>query len=302
MTSSDLRAKLVANRALKFLAAFLGIAGFAIVGLAMAVAGTLLAERGSSLASPPHGPIEIVEITTDCAPDGTVSGMITVRNRAEQPVSDQIPLLLTEHIPPSLGGNPHFMPTGVTTLVNVSLGPGEIATLPYGSLSTAGVDPDANALRVEVNTGLRSDLNPEKSESFPPCPPSPTNTPLPTATSTNTPPTQPTPTDTPLSEATPTDTPPSVATPTDTPSSQPTPTDTPESGATATPTDTPFSEVETAIVLTATPATEVAGLPSAGGDGLSSKGARSFQLAGTLLALLSLTGGLLLALRWWRPV
>lgn len=285
---------------LRALAAILSLTGFAIVGVVLAAAGTLLTAGGSSLASPPFGPVEIVSITTTCGPNGAVSGTITVRNRTQQPVSDQVPLILTDHVPPSRGGSPHFMPTGASTLANVTLGPGATATFSYGPLSTAGVDPDANSLRVEVNTNLRPDLNPEKSASFPPCGVSPTSTPTntPTHTPTNTPPP---PTNTPVPTATPTNTPPGQPTPTNTPPTEATPTDTPGPEATATntpsaaPTETPESQV-LATIIAPTPEAGVSGFPPTGTGGPSS-GGRSLQVVGSLMAMAGLAGGLLLAFR-----
>lgn len=143
-------------------------------------------------AAPGHfGPVEVVEITATCTTSGAVGGTITVSNRTDQAVSDQVPLVLAQHIPPSRGGSPFFLGTGAGAAVAVSLAPGGGATLSYGPLSTAGVSEDANSLRVEVDTDQRPDINPERSESFTPC-----AAVLPTPTPTSPPPAGPSPTPT----------------------------------------------------------------------------------------------------------
>ena len=133
----------------------------------------------NSSAASRFGPVEIVAITAVCDANGGVTGVLGVVNRSSESVSDQVPLILARHIPPSRGGFSHFLPTGVSGLVTVTLGPSDGALLPYGPLSTAGVAAQANALRVEVDTNTRPDLNPERSESFPPCGAQPSPTPPP---------------------------------------------------------------------------------------------------------------------------
>ncbi len=188
-------------RLIHLLAASLFLAGLIIV----------LAElpRSLSASASRFGPVEVVEITAACTADGAVTGSITVSNRTQEPVSGQVPLILAQHIPPSRDGSPFFMPTGAGDTVPVSLSPSGRVTLSYGPLSTAGVDGRANALRVEVNTAQRPDINPERSESFPPCrqaQPTPTPTsPRPPGSPTpppTTPPETPGPTDQPPATAT----------------------------------------------------------------------------------------------------
>ena len=172
------------SRRLRLFAVLLSLLTLALSLVVFATIGIALM-RGSPGAGQRFGPVEVIEVTAGCQSGGQVSGTITVKNRTQESVSDQVPLALKEHIPPSRGGSPQFVPTGVGTTVSVSLDPGETKTLSYGPLSTAGVDPDANALRVDVNS---QDINPERSESFPPCVVPPTATPVP-PTATPVPPT-----------------------------------------------------------------------------------------------------------------
>lgn len=118
----------------------------------------------------PSAPVEVTLITASCDGEGNVVGLIMVENLTSQKVSTSVPLVLGQHIPPSSGGSSKFVPVpGATTVVPVNL-PGDTTFgFNYGPLSTATVDPQANALRVEVDISVNKDLNPEKSESFPPC-------------------------------------------------------------------------------------------------------------------------------------
>jgi hypothetical protein len=297
----------------------LSLVVFATIGIALM--------WGSPSAGQRFGPVEVLEVTTGCQPDGRVSGTITVKNRTQEPVSDQVPLALKEHIPPSLGGSPQFVPTGTGTTVSVTLDPGETKTLSYGPLSTASVDPDANALRVDVNS---QDFNPERSESFPPCVAPPTPTPVP-PTATPVPPTATPvpPTATPVpptaTPVPPTATPvPPTATPVP-PTATPvpptaTPTSPPEPTATATATATLVSEVTPSVVTPLPPtATATATLvsevtpsvvtpmptetPAVEGPPISGSGfplPGSSLLLGTTIIVLASLGTGLLGMGLWR--
>ncbi len=219
-----------------------------IPGVLLFAAGLVLlvvAPAGSSAVNVVRGPLTIVSIEAGCGPDG-VAGTITVANTSDAIISDDIPLLLMQHIPPSRGGTGPFEPVpGGAFTVPVLLLPGEEKTFAFGPLSTANVSALANALRIDTDTALRPDLNPEKSPSFPPCdaPPTPTPSPTTTATSGATPTGTPSPTTTGTSTATRTHTPTSTATPTAmltlTPTASPTRTHTPTSTATHTHTPSP---------------------------------------------------------------
>lgn len=157
-----------------------------LVGAVTATIGALVPP--GSAAGSPFSAVEILHIEAFCRSDGSVAGTITVRNRSEENVSDAVPLVLAQHIPPARGGPPFFEPVpGSRVEVEVSLEPRSTATFAYDGLDTSAVDPRANALRVEVDTTARPDLNPEKSDSFPPCfPPTATPTLTPSATATAT--------------------------------------------------------------------------------------------------------------------
>lgn len=170
-------------RSLLSLRAWLRWLGIYLLAVGIATASIATLVPPGSAAEPHFSAAEILEITAALDADGTVSGTITVRNREEAPLDDVIPLVLTAHVPPSRDGSPQFEPVpGATTEVHVVLGPGATDTFPYGPRDTSSVDPDTNALRVEVDTDARPDLNPEKSPSFPWCC-WPTQTPTPTPTS-----------------------------------------------------------------------------------------------------------------------
>ncbi len=154
--------------------------GSLLVVLLLTVISTFQISKGDAA---PSAPVRVTIIAANCDADGDVSGLITVQNVTSGKVSYSIPLVLTEHIPPSQGGDPKFQPvSGATTVVEVNLPGGATLGFNYGPLSTANVDSRANALRVEVDVDVDPVLNPEKSESFPPCvrvTPTPTPTPTP---------------------------------------------------------------------------------------------------------------------------
>ena len=177
---------------------------------------------GKAADAVPSAPVRVTLVTAGCDANGNVSGLVTVKNLTSQKVSYSLPLQLTQHIPPSRGGSPKFFPVpGATTVVTANLPGSATLGFEYEPLSTVNVDPRANALRVEVDVGVDPALNPEKSESFPPCVrvmPSPTPSPVPIPTPTP----APTPTTTPTLAPSPTL--PLETTPVPTPISLPEPT------------------------------------------------------------------------------
>ncbi len=248
---------------------FLVAAGAAILTIVPVFA------RLSPAATPSGGPLTIVSIQAMCGSGGVV-GSVTVSNSSNATVSATIPLQLMQHIPPSRGGPSQFTPVpGGAISVPVTVPAHGQVTADFGPVSTSAVSPLANALRVDTNTALAPQLNPEKSDSFAPCgvatptetpsataTPAPTLTPtpvIPTATHTSTPTSVvPTPTHTPTPALTPTPTVPPTSTSTQTPPSPtptltPAPSPSPSETPTATPTPTPTPSPSPSGTPTATP-------------------------------------------------
>lgn len=149
----------------------------------------------------PSAPVRVTLVIASCDVDGNVNGLITVKNITDGKVSYDIPVVLAQHIPPSRGGDPKFQAVpGAFTIVEVNLPGGATLGFDFGPLSTLNVDSRANSLRVEVNVSVNATLNPEKSESFPPCV-RPTSTPPPEVTPIPTPPVIPTPTPAPVASS-----------------------------------------------------------------------------------------------------
>ncbi len=154
----------------------------------------------------PSAPVRVTFIQAGCNANGKVSGLITVQNVTNNKVTYEVPLVLTQHVPPSREGEPKFSPVlGANTVVLVSLAGGATLGFSYEPLDTSAADSRANSQRVEVDVGADSTLNWGKSESFPPCgistpTPEPTPTPGPTSVPTSEP--TPEPTVTPVASST----------------------------------------------------------------------------------------------------
>lgn len=262
------------------LGAVLAIAGVAVAGLSPILSDT-------STTSANTGALEIVSIDAGCMPGG-VGGTITVMNNSAAEVTDTLPFVLVQHVPPGQGGQAEWILLRAFT-VQVTVGANSETVVDFGPISTAGMLPDVNALRVDTDVTLRPDLNPEKSDSFAPCGPAETPTAVATSTAVATPTAAAEATETSTAVATPTETP--EATETGTPSATETP-----SGVSNTPTATSpggtLPATAQAVVAAGTSAPSVEVLGASAAPRLPSTGAGS-ERSPLRLPLLALGLGLI---------
>lgn len=131
-------------------------------------AAVLIAVFSTLLVSEASGSVQIEEVEAGCTTSGDIQWSVSLHNSGSVDQQVTVTIRLAQHIPPSQGGSPHFVLVAgeeVTHEVMVFAGEaGRISSTPSTRFSTTGVDPKANSLRVETEG-----LNPERSESFPPC-------------------------------------------------------------------------------------------------------------------------------------
>ena len=107
----------------------------------------------------PDGGLHVTEIRAWCAPGVGVGGTVEFVNDGPMPVTQDVKLYLTYHVP----GDGTWYPTGDQVVVHVQLGPGESKTVHYEMSSTP--QTGANSYRVE------NDFDTTKSLSWPGCSP-----------------------------------------------------------------------------------------------------------------------------------
>jgi len=137
---------------------FFGTIAFVLL-LAVVAANSCGAPAAAAQPVQPDGGLHVTEIRAWCAPGVGVGGTVEFVNDGPMPVTQDVKLYLTYHVP----GDGTWYPTGDQVVVHVQLGPGESKTVHYEMSSTP--QTGANSYRVE------NDFDTTKSLSWPGCSP-----------------------------------------------------------------------------------------------------------------------------------